>query len=37
MQFKIKLGKPLSHHLLYVAGIISILNHADKIIRISGD
>jgi len=35
MQFKSELHKSLSHHLLYVPGIVSILGHADKIIRIS--
>ena len=35
MQFKSELHKSLSHHLLYVAGIISILSHAEKIVRIS--
>ena len=35
MQFKIELHKPLSHHLLYVPGIIGIPNHAEKIVRVS--
>jgi hypothetical protein len=35
MQFKIELLKSLSHHLFYVLGIISILNHAQKIVCIS--
>ncbi len=35
MQFKIELHKPLSHHLLYVAGVIGILDHAKKIVRVS--
>jgi hypothetical protein len=35
MQLQIKLGKSLSHCLLYVLGIIKTLNHTNKIISIS--
>jgi hypothetical protein len=35
MQFKIKFLKSLSHHLLYVLGVIGILDHAKKVVRVS--
>ena len=34
MQLKIKLREPLSHHLLYVPGIVGVLSHTDEVIRI---